>query len=163
MKNTATKLIALAFALVLAFAALAGCANTGGTSATPEQQANRAYMSQVNAIMEELGAGLDSFTDAVSRNDLVNMRTQADDAFKSLDKLADLEVPDDLTDVHEKYVAGTSKLREALEGYIALYADMNSGSLDQVAYEDRIAEIQKLYDEGVKLLEEGDKLAADKS
>ena len=163
MKNTMTKLAALACAFALALAALYGCANSAGTNATPEQQENRNYMSQVNATMEELGDSLDLFVDAVSRNDIVNMRTQADNAFKVIDKLADIEAPEALEDVQEKYVDGATKLREALDGYIALYSDMAAGSLGEEAHSDRIAEIQALYDEGVNLLEEGDKLAADKS
>ena len=147
----------------LALAALAGCGNTGGTTATTEQQANRTYMSQVNAIMEKLDGKLGVFVDAVSRNDLVNMRTQADDALKTLNELADIEVPEALADIHKKYVDGSKKLSEALNGYVVLYTDMASGAIDQVSYADRLAEIQTLYDEGVKLLEEGDKLAADKS
>lgn len=157
------KLAALACAIALACAALAGCANNASTSATAEQQANRAYMSQVNEIMEELGGGLDSFVDAVSRNDIVNMRTQADNAFKVLNTLVELEAPEALADVQKKYTEGVEKLQSALEGYINLYADMSAGSLDQAAYEDRVAQVQALYDEGVKLLEEGDQLAADKS
>ena len=68
------KLGALVCALALACGVLAGCANSAATTATAEQQANRAYMSQVNGIMEELGEGLDTFVDAVSRNDILSVR-----------------------------------------------------------------------------------------
>ncbi|MBQ9044051.1 MAG: hypothetical protein IJ111_14700 [Eggerthellaceae bacterium] len=157
------KLGALVCALALACGVLAGCANSAATTATAEQQANRAYMSQVNGIMEELGEGLDTFVDAVSRNDIVNMRTQADNAYKALDELKDLEVPDELADVQEKYVKGADKLREALDGYIALYTEMNSESFDMSTYDARIDAVQSLYDEGVDLMAEADETAASKS
>ncbi len=153
---------ALVCTLALTCGMLVGCMNPAANTASTEQQANRAYMSQVNEIMDELGTGLDSFTDAVSRNDIVNMRTQAENAYQALDKLDDLEAPDALKDVQEKYVDGSKKLREALDDYITLYADMNGESFDQSTYDSRIADIQKLYDEGVKLMQEGDETAAGK-
>ena len=156
------KLGALVCAIALACGLLAGCANTGTTKATEEQQANRTYMSQVNEIMEQLDKSLDSFVDAVSRGDVVNMRTQADNAFKVLDKLDGLEAPEGLSDVQEKYKGGSAKLREALDAYIVLYTDMTGSSFDQSTYDTRIADIQKLYDEGVELMQQGDEAAAGK-
>ena len=153
------KIGAAACAIALSGTMLAGCAN-GVNSASSEQQAARTYMSQVNEAMEELGEGLDSFVAAVSRNDLVNMRTQADNAYKALDKLDKLEAPDAYKDVQKHYVDGTGKLREALDGYITLYTDMNGASFDQSTYDSRVADIQKLYNEGVEELEAGDKAAS---
>ncbi|MBR3182667.1 MAG: hypothetical protein IKF56_08560 [Eggerthellaceae bacterium] len=152
----------LACIVALACGLIVGCANPAANNANSEQQANRAYMSQVNEIMEQLDKGLDSFVDAVSRGDIVNMRTQADNAFQILDKLAELEAPESLSDVQEKYVEGADKLRGALDAYITLYTDMSSASFDQSTYDDRIAQIQKLYDDGVKLMEEADEAAAGK-
>ena len=147
--------------------ALAGCAPSASTSATEAQQANRAYMSQVNETMAELDAKLDKFVDAVSRGDVVNMRTQADNAYKTLDKLANIEAPEDLKDVKDDYVNGTAKLREALDEYIDLYTDAaksdSSGDVDKAAFNKRIAEIQALYDEGVALLQKGDEAVAGSS
>ena len=157
------KLVPFICALAMACGLLAGCANQAMTAANEEQQANRAYMSQVNEIMEELGTGLDSFVEAVSRGDVVNMRTQADNAYKVLDKLDELEVPEALEDVQKKYVDGTAKLREALDDYVTLYTEMNSGSFDMSTYDKRIEAIQELYDEGIDLMNEGDETAASKS
>ena len=158
MKRTLTKigtcLCALAFAV-----AMAGCtANT--SSVSPEQQANRAYMSQVNEIMAQLDEQLDSFVEAVSRGDVVNMRTQADNAYQQLDKLSDLEVPDGFSDIQQGYLDGTTKLREALDGYIELYAATESATFDQSTYATRLAQVQSLYDEGVAALKQADESAA---
>ena len=153
-------LIAFVLACCVAFA---GCASQSGSALNDEQKANRAYMSQVNETMVELDAGLDSFVDAVSRGDIVNMRTQADDAYKMLDKLEGIEAPEALADVHKSYVDGTAKLRQALDGYIALYTEaaQSNSNFDWDTYADRIKEVQTLYDEGVAALEEGDKKASE--
>ncbi|MBQ3302522.1 MAG: hypothetical protein IJH04_10350, partial [Eggerthellaceae bacterium] len=92
---------------------------------------------------------------------------QADNAFKRIDKLEALTAPDALSDVHAKYIEGAKKLKSALDGYVALYAEIRSATdekpFDWSNYESRIAAIQAQYNEGVSILEEGDKLAADKS
>ena len=113
-------------------------------------------------IMAQLDDELDLFVDAVSRGDIVNMRTQADNAYLVLGKLSALEAPEALADVHQKYVDGTDKLREALDSYIELYSDVNSKSFDQSTYKTRIEDVQSLYDEGVAALEQGDEIAASK-
>ena len=142
---------------------LAGCANQSMNAATESQQANRAYMSQVNEIMVSLDNGLDLFVDAVSRGDIVDMRLQADNAYRALDKLDALEAPDELADVQEKYQSGTKKLRDALDSYITLYTDATDDSFDWSTYDDRRREIQDLYDEGIDDLEDADKTAAGKN
>jgi hypothetical protein len=146
--------------LALVVGVMAGCAQTNQINS--EQQANRTYMSQVNEIMDQLNKELDSFVDAVSRGDIVNMRTQADNAYKTLDKLSTLEAPEALADVQECYVEGTAKMREALDAYISLYTELDAGSFDQSTYTKRIAEVQELYDEGVVALKKGDETAASK-
>ena len=141
---------------------LIGCGAGANASATEAQQANRTYMSRVNETMVELDDSLDQFVDAVSRGDVVNMRTQADNAYKMLDKLSGIEAPEELKSVRESYVTGTTKLKEALDGYIALYTELskNDASFDKAAYDAKIAEIQSLYDEGVAALQKGDETAA---
>ena len=162
MKTSISKISAAIACVVALCVALAGCTQGASTSGTESQQANRAYMSQVNETMVQLDESLDKFVDAVSRGDIVNMRTQANNAYKVLDKLSDIEAPDDLKDVRDDYVKGTGKLREALDGYIDLYAEMadKQASADKSTYEARIAEIQSLYDEGVALLKAGDEAVA---
>lgn len=159
MKRFAASFVMCAIAVLVAAGALVGCANNA-SSLNSEQQANRAYMSQVNAAMAQLGEDLDSFVAAVSRGDVVNMRTQADNAYKALDALDAAEAPEALADVKKEYVEGTTKMREALDAYIALYTDIESGSFSQSTYETRIAEIQKKYDEAVEQLKKADEAAA---
>ena len=157
------KLGTTACAAALAAGVMVGCAGGAGVAANEEQQANRAYMSQVNQTMEELDSNLDGFVDAVSRGDVVNMRSQAENAYKTLDKLDGIEFPDSMADIQTSYLEGTEKLRQALDGYITLYTDASGSSFDWSTYDDRIAEIQKLYDDGVKALETADQTAANMS
>jgi uncharacterized phage infection (PIP) family protein YhgE len=135
-------------------------------AATESQKANRAYMSEVNQTMSSLDEGLGAFVDAVSRDDVVNMRTQADNACKAIDKLDDIDVPDDMKDIHKKYVEGADKMEQALNAYIALYTEIQQakagGSFDWSAYNERLAEVQGLYDEGYKALKDADETAASK-
>ena len=160
-KRLVTRIACLLCVAALSCGLLFGCAGGASNAANQTQQANRAYMSQVNQLMDELGDRLDSFVDAVSRGDVVNMRSQADEAYKTLDKLAAIEAPEALADVQEKYVSGTTKLREALDAYIVLYSSVASQEgIDQGEYDSQLAEIQALYDEGVALLEEADETAA---
>lgn len=160
MKRSFTAILTAA-ALVSALSAilLVGCMGSAPAVNT-EQQANRAYMSQVNEIMDEVTVQLDQFVEAVSSGDVVAMRTQADSASRSLDKMSALEAPDALKDIRQSYIDGTDKLREALDQYVALYAETESDSFDSSTFNDRLSEIQELYNEGVAALQKGDEDAA---
>lgn len=150
--------VALAGAVVVA--ALAGCAGTQA-AVTDEQTANRQYMASLNQGMDELAAKLDSFNDAVTRNDVVSMRTQAEKAFKEIDDIEALEAPEALADVKEGYVEGCLMLESALGQYIDLYTQLDSGAVaaDSEEYANALADIQANYDSGIAKLEETDKLA----
>ena len=136
-----------------ALVALAGCA-AQNNPATEAQTANRQYMAQVNQTMDDLSQKLEGFEDAVSRGDVVTMRTQADDAFKALDNLESLEAPEVLQDVKQGYVDGSKQLKDALNAYIALYTDLaaNPSAVSTDAYKERLASIQDTYDQAVEKL-----------
>lgn len=160
--KTAIVLLAALFAMIT----LGACAPQGGESADQQTQ-NRQYMTQVNQIMEDLQENLDGFNDAVARGDIVGMRTQADNAFQVVDKLEALEVPDDLKDIHKSYLDGVAGLKEALSGYVDLYTETQTEtkekSFDWDTYGDRLKEIQQLYDDSIKKLQDGDTKATEKN
>lgn len=160
------KIAAALCAGVFMVATLGGCAPQD-TAATQQQSANRQYMTQVNQVMDDLQGKLESFTDAVSRGDVVGMRTQADNAVKSIDELNKLEVPDDLKDIQQDYVDGTGKLKDALDAYVGLYTEIDSATDDQpfdyATYDQRVSDIQKQYDDGINKLKDGDSKAAEKN
>lgn len=155
-----TVLCALACSALL----LGGCMQQ---QTTPEQEAqseNRAYMSQVNQTMEDLQTRLSSFTDAVSRKDVVSMRTQAENAFKTLDSLSGQDAPDALKDVKGKYVSGCDSLKSALNDYITLYTEIESATTDNPfdwsTYDQRLASIKEAYDKGISELQSADETVA---
>ncbi len=163
MSTTKVKVAGAIVAATLAMGTLAGCA--GQTAANQQEDVNRQYLSQVNQVMDDLETSLGSFTDAVSRNDVVGMQTQADNALAKLDSLADIEAPEDMADVQQSYQDGTSQLREALSGYVALYTEISSATdaqpFDWSTYDARLAEIQEKYDAGIDALAAGDEAAAE--
>ena len=160
-----SKIAAVAVAGAMSVSVLSGCVTQQPTSATEAQSENRAYMTQVNQTMETVKDRLASFSDAVSRGDVVNMRTQADNAFKALDSLSSQDAPDALKDIKQQYVDGCADLETALNDYVTLYAEIDSATdaqpFDWSTYDDRIAAIQSAYDSGIAKLEAGDKAAAD--
>ena len=161
-RSKMTRILAALCAAVLMVGTLAGCAGIEQNSEEAKAQAeNRQFMSDVNAIMEELSQRLDSFNDAVSRGDVITMRTQADDAFKVLDNLESLEAPEVLQDVKQGYVDGSKQLKDALNAYIALYTDLaaNPSAVSTEAYKERLASIQDTYDQAVEKLKSTDEAA----
>lgn len=163
--KTITKAIALCMAVALGSVALFGC-SAAGSGTSQQQNGNRQYMSQVNQVMDDLEIALANFNDAVSRDDVVGMQTQSDNALSTLDDLAGIEAPEDLADVKSGYEQGSDLLRSALNDYVALYTEIASATDDQPfdwsSYDARLAEIQKNYDEGIAKLKEADELAASK-
>lgn len=164
-KTFALKMLAVALAAAAALAVLTGCSQTG-TAANQQQGENRQYMSQVNQVMDDLETQLSGFTDAVSRDDVVGMQTQAQNALATLDDLESIEAPESLADVHQNYMEGAASLREALSDYVALYTEISSAGesqpFDWATYETRLAEIQEKYDAGIEKMSAGDELAAGK-
>lgn len=175
-----TKRVAgFAFAVFVLLAALllSGCASPqAATNAEGEDKpmTSSEYMAEVNLTVEELNERLQSFNEAVSRQDPITMRTQADNAFAVLDKLAAIEAPDDVKDLRDQYVKGCDQLKDALNSYIDLYSEMvaardraqsssrNSSSFDASDYADRIEAIQNQYNEGIQTLEDADNSAKDR-
>ncbi len=153
----------------LSLVVLGGCTaamQNSSTQANDQQTANRQYMTQVNQKMESLSSRLDGFSDAVSRGDLVTMRTQADNAFKVIDDLSDIDVPSDLKDIQQEYVDGCNDLKAALNAYIDLYSDIENATesqpFDYATYDERLKAIQDQYDAGIDKLKSGDEKAAAK-
>ncbi len=164
--NLKTRLIALACAGALAAFGLAGCAGTAQqNAASDEQSLNRQFMSQVNATVEDMGDRLDAFDEAVARGDVVTMRSAAQNAFECISTLEGLEAPEDLADIKQQYVDACGMLRDALNAYVDLYAEIESATdeapFDYSTYDDRLAAIQDQYNQGIARLQDADKAATE--
>lgn len=167
MKRTyLVKTLIIALSGVLAVAVLGGCM-APNTTASTQQAENRQYMSQVNRVMEDLTARLDGFNQAVSSNDAVGMKTQAENAFKAIDDLAALEAPEELKDIQSAYVDGCNDLKDALTKYIDLFTEIENATeedpFDYSTYDSRLKEIKDAYDSGLAHLEDGDNKAGEKN
>ena len=68
-----SKFAAVAVAGALGASVLGGCVAQQTSAVTEAQSENRAYMTQVNQTMETLKDRLTSFSDAVSRGDVVTI------------------------------------------------------------------------------------------
>ncbi|WP_165061449.1 MULTISPECIES: hypothetical protein [unclassified Adlercreutzia] len=144
--------------------ALAGCTMPQqANNQTDAVAKNRQYMSALNQMSDDLSQRLDGFADAVSRNDTVGMRTQADDAFQLIDKMKEQEAPEDLVELKDGYMQACESLEDALNSYISLYEDVSAvgSSFDYSTYSDRIKEVQESYDKAASLLDETDQKAAE--
>ncbi len=159
------RLVALISAIALVVMMLGGCGVEQNAENAEAQASNRAYMAKVNQIMDELSSKLDQFDDAVSRGDTVTMKTQLENAMTSLDNLENLEAPEVLSDIKDLYVEGCTSLKDALESYVDLYTEIETSadSFDYSSYEDRIADVQERYNEGISKLEEADAAATELS
>lgn len=162
MKRRTIRVIACLCACALGMFALAGCQPSERSNPEAEAQAaNRAYMSQVNQLMDDIDASLEQFSAAVSAHDLTEMRAKAMAASKSIDELAALEAPEGLSEVQEDYAQGCSLLRDALNAYIQLFTDVeNAESVDAASYQERLAAIQDSYSQGIQKLSDADEKAA---
>ncbi len=159
------KLIAVACAMCVALAALAGCSGTGSSSQqkTPAQL-NREYMSSVNSISSEASRALSDFGDAAAKQDVAAMRLAAADAGKALDKIDSLEAPDALKDVSDEYKAGADDLSQALSDYVEIYSKVKNAGDDTAAAAsaaEGIDDVKARYDSGVTHLSKADSMVAE--
>ena len=158
------KIAAIACALCLAMAALAGCSSSDSQQEKTPAQVNREYMSSVNSISQEAASALSNFSDAAAKQDVAAMRVAASNATKALDKIAALEAPDALKDVKSEYEAGANDLGQALSDYVEIYAQIkNAGeNLDAAAEAAKgIDDVKARYDSGIEHLSKADSMVAD--
>ena len=154
------KIISMLLATTMVAAMLAGCAQQSKTPEQQQQAANRAYMSSINKIAAELQDEMNGLSASIAAGDKVTISSKAKDALAVLDKLDKVEAPEALADVHEHFAAGCASLREALQGYVDLYA--GGSSVSEASYSARLSQIQELYNAGIAELKLADETAAGK-
>ena len=168
IRSIASRIIILACVACVSMILLASCSSS---SQGEEDIAslNRAYMSSVNRISNEAAEDLDSFSEAASQGDVAAMRIAAANATETLSKISDLTAPDDLSEVHEEYLAGVTDLSEALENYVELYASAVNASSDSddasdvtaSIDEEALTEVQEQYQSGIDHLSTADSMVAE--
>lgn len=151
------KLFTVIAACALCLACLAGCG--GGVSDAEAAANNRAYMAQANTAMMQLNADLVPFSEAAAAGDVVTMEQAATTAMRDMRAFEEITAPEGMTAIHAEYVAGCRDLRAALQQYVQLYRE--SPNLDDAAFNERIATIQRQYDDGIAHIQQGDKLVTE--
>lgn len=155
---------ALAAMLVLAGCVPAPNAGNDAKNSEPEPPTMSQYMVSLNESANKLQTALTEFSSAVNSNDTYLMSLKADEAYAVMDQMDAIECPPELNDVKGKYKDAISELKTALSDYLALYIDIDKAEApsqqDYDAYNGRLEEIQKHYDEGLNLLDEADEMVA---
>lgn len=154
--------ICLMFCIVIFAGCTAPAAQSNDVQNDPVAQ-NRQYMAALNQMSEDLSSKMTGFTDAVSRNDTVGMRTQADDAFKVIERMKEQEAPEDLAEVKDGYMEACEGFENALNSFISLYEDMSSSdsSFNDQVYSERLKTIQDEYSQAADLLSQTDEKVAE--
>jgi hypothetical protein len=164
---------AIAGALCLSLLGVVGCSSTsqssssvsaGESSAQTSATTSKQYMSNMNQKAADLNDRLAAFVDAVSREDTVAMRIQADSAQEIIDQMTALEAPEEISQIKADYDAGVAKLKEAMDSYINLYTEIaqakSDGGYDASSYAQKLADVQAAYNEGIELIKKADSDAA---
>lgn len=162
LTSTRIRVVFVALMVALAAGLLAGC--TPQNASQENQAKNRQYMSSVNTIMETFNSGMDDFATAVKDGEVLSLTAQLSVVSTAVDSLKALDVPQDMTDIQASYVKGAEELQTALTKYVELYQDVKvpqNGSFDYATYNDRLAEIQKHYSDGVAALQDADTKATE--
>ena len=118
-------------------------------------------MASVSENVDDLAAELKVFSDAAGQQDIASMTLSAERASKIIGTIESLNAPEALAEVHKAYVAGAQQLMGALDAYIALYTELENGSIDAAGAQMRLKAIQADYDKGISQLKEADSLAVD--
>lgn len=164
MKTKVRNVLVLVIAACIGMTLFIGCA-APANEAVDEAAQNREYMAQVNSLMEDLNEGLTDFSESVSADDLVSMKTNAEKAYKAIDELEKIEAPESLTEVQKEYLDGCKALKKALDGYLDIYTDIDTATEEQPynfeKYSDQLSKVKDSYEKGIEHLEEGDKLASE--
>ncbi|MCI9130171.1 MAG: hypothetical protein HFJ65_07710 [Eggerthellaceae bacterium] len=160
-----TSYIAAAALLALALG-LVGCANQQAQEpAEEEQTTSRSFMADMNQAAADLSEKMTAFTDAVAREDLVSMQTQADSAYAVINRISEIEAPEELGELKQKYVDGANQLKDAMSSYIDLYTEIDTATtrdpFDYDTYNDRISQIQAAYDAGIQTIKDADQSATE--
>lgn len=166
-KGAKARLAAAAAAALLAvsMAFLTACSQPQPASTEEKPVTASDYMVSMAQSSKSLSESLSEFAGAVSESDVSAIRAKADSAYDVLKQMESLEAPDELKDVKDKYNEATQTLKGALDEYLALFMAIESvpegEPFDYSTYDESVESVQKAYDQGLNLLEEADKMAAE--
>ena len=155
----AKSVLSVLLVLVLSLAA-SGCGHT----VTVEE-----YRESVAAAAEEFNTAMDEFEEVLGQ--VVEGNAESIDAViskitdleKSGEKLRDLKVHQDYTEVQEKYQQSAQKYLDAFAKYKEAFTGYVSNSITQEDFESAISDGSALLKEGAELMNEANTLMRDKN
>lgn len=164
IKANIKKIVVAVCCLSLCAVTLAGCSQFGFPTsvADAEKAASSAYFAEVNAVVNEFKTTLGDFPSDVKEKNVQNMKDKVDASQKLIDQFNKLDVPKNCEDVQKLYSDGLVQMQQALSNYVQIYSDFTAGQIDNSVLNQRIAEVQSSYNQGISLLTQADQLAATK-
>ncbi|MDO5427284.1 MAG: hypothetical protein Q4F54_06665 [Coriobacteriia bacterium] len=164
LKENVKKIVVALSCTLVCFFMLAGCSGFGfpASQADAEKAVTSAYFAEVNTLVGEFKTTLGDFPADVKEKKVDSMKEKVDAAQKLIDQFSKLDVPKNCEDVHKLYTDGLVQMQQALSNYVQVYSDFVSGSIDNNVLNQRVADVQTSYNQGIDLLAQADKLAAQK-
>ena len=164
LKKNIKKLIVAICCLGVCVFTLAGCSQFGlpATVADAEKAATSAYFAEVNTVVNEFKTTIGDFSSDVKEKKVDSLKDKVDACDKLVTQFSKLDVPKNCEDVHKLYTDGLVQMQQALSNYVQIYTDFVNGSIDNSVLNQRVADVQSSYNQGLELLSQADKLAAQK-
>ncbi len=82
-----------------------------------------------------------------------------------INRISEIEAPEELGELKQKYVDGANQLKDAMSSYIDLYTEIDTATtrdpFDYDTYNDRISQIQAAYDAGIQTIKDADQSATE--
>lgn len=156
-------IISIGFVVVFAVIAFAlcGCNGVGLTSADKDKAQNQAYMTELNTISHDFGNIINDFQADVKNKNVDSMKNKLEASNKLIDEFNKLEVPEACQSVHKTYGDAFLLLQQSLSNYVQIYSDSINNNFDSNVLNQRVADAQNSYNQGINLLNQADKMALD--
>ena len=158
-------LIAIAIACAAFVLGMTGCSSQTGMDIEDKPKTASEYMVDLNDYSGRLQAKMQELAEAAGEGKISAMQTKAQEAYAMLDEMADLEAPDEISEIKNQYNDAATQLKGALNDYMTLYTELydsaDSDAFDYSTYVQRLEDIQKQYDSALGVLEDADKKASE--
>ena len=156
----ATVFVAIAAVLALT---LSGCSAISPTTTGSDQELQKdpytraqEFVTSLNSISSEITQKSQDYSKAVGEGDSVNAKVAMTAIGEALDKVQNLEVPDEIKDEADKYKSACSSLKDSLNKLndCVIASIENSGADNGAAA--AVSEAQGTYDQAVQDLKDAD-------
>lgn len=151
--------LAIGTVLMIFISLLCGCGVINQNSGDINKVKTQAYMTELNTVTHDFGNIINDFQNDIKEKNLDNMKNKLETSSKLIEEFNKLNPPESCVNVHKTYSDAFSLLQQALSTYVQIYSDFVNKNFDENILNQRIDDAQKTYNQGVELLNKGDKLA----